>query len=360
MQKNKTIVIAAGGTGGHIFPAQSLTELLLKDGYEVCLVCDDRAEQFLQGAFKKIEKFYIVSEKHTSSRLRKFFYYSKLLLSIFKVKKFLKQKNPVLVIGFGGYPSFPTLAAAISLKVKIAIHEQNAVLGVVNRYFAPFATRIFVSFLPTQKLKDKYLTKAVLAGSLVRGSIKKLKKKKDKFLRIVVIGGSQGAQVMTDFVPDALKLLPMDIQKKIIVHQQARGNLVEETESKYNSFPGKVEISEFFEDVGKLLNEADLVICRAGASTIAEITMLGKAAIFIPYPHAVDNHQYYNALHLVDHGAASMINQNELTPTLLASKISKILSQDGYKTDLEHNAESLWDNDLPTKFLNEIKGIISN
>lgn len=358
MQKNKTIVIAAGGTGGHIFPAQSLTEFLIKDGYEVCLVCDDRAEQFLQGAFKSIEKFHIVSEKHTTSKLRKFFYYSKLLLSIFKVRKFLKQKNPALVIGFGGYPSFPTLAAAISLKIKIAIHEQNAVLGIVNRYFAPYATRIFVSFLPTQKLKEKYLSKAVLAGSLVRGSIKKLKKKKDKFLRIVVIGGSQGAQVMTDFVPDALKLLPAEIQKKLIVHQQARGNLIEETQSKYSSFPGKVEISEFFEDVGKLLNEADLIICRAGASTIAEVTMLGKASIFIPYPHAVDNHQYYNALHLVDHGAATMINQDELTPSVLAGKISKILTGESYKTGLEHNAQSLWDNDLPKKFLKEISGIV--
>lgn len=359
MQKkeiNKKIVIAAGGTGGHIFPAQSLAEILIQEGYEVILVCDKRADQFLQGAFKDIERYYITSDKHTTSKLRKIISYSKLCFSIMKVLKFFGSKKPNLIIGFGGYPTFPTLAAAKILRIKTAVHEQNAVLGVVNRFFASVVDRIFISFQPTLKLNHP--NKSVLAASMVRKQIKKTEKKKDSHLRVVVIGGSQGAQVMTDFVPDAICSLDKSLQKKLIVHQQARDVLIEETKSKYKEFKGKIIISDFFDNVGELMNEADLIICRAGASTIAEVEFLGKAAIFLPYPHAVDNHQYYNALNLVDKGAGILIIQEELTKNLLASKIEKLLIDESYRESIEQNASNLYDKDVSKKFISEINKLV--
>lgn len=330
-QNKHTVVIAAGGTGGHIFPAQALAEKLSNNNITPVLICDDRADQFLQGIFLNIQKFYIHSEKMTGSFDKKVWGIVKLLFSILKVRSYLKKINPQMVIGFGGYPSFPTLFAAKSLNIKVIVHEQNAVLGRVNRWLAPLVDEICLSFPHTINLKPRYKTKTHIIGNPIREDILKTllkskeSKKPSKGINLLVIGGSQGAKIMTDVVPFALKELPEKLQPQITVYQQARDNLIDKTEDNYQGFLGKVTIKPFFTNIASLLQSSDLVICRSGASSIAELMVAKKPSILIPLAIATDNHQFYNAKFLTDQGQGILLLEKEFTIAALASQLEKLL-----------------------------------
>ncbi len=340
MAKKNLIVLAAGGTGGHIFPAQAVCSILLKNKYEPLLICDDRTDKFLQKPLSEINRYKIFSQKYSDSIFSKLLALCLIIIStVFVTLKFIK-KRPATVIGFGGYPSFPTLLAATILRIPFLIHEQNAVLGRVNRIFSKFAKKVFLTF-PDTKFASK--NNAMVTGNFVRPEIlgaKNPPKKTDK-IYILVIGGSQGAQIFSEVIPNTICNLPKSLQKKLIIRQQARPNLLDSTKLFYKKSAAKVEIKDFFLNIGELIKQADLIICRAGASTIAELTELGKPAIFIPYKHAMDNHQYFNAKHLVANGAAVMIEEVNLTPQKLGEEILRLLNKPQVLTAMGKAAKSL-------------------
>lgn len=319
------IILAAGGTGGHIFPAQALAEYLLEKGYQPVLICDDRSASYLQGALLSIPRHQILSEKLTGSLLRKLYGVSKLLLSLFKVRAFLKKTEPQLVIGFGGYPSFPALVASSMLGIKSIISEQNAVLGRVNRLASRVVKKICVTFPDTRGIKASHRSKVVLTGTPVRKEIIASKgcalSGQDKKFKILVIGGSQGAKIFSEVVPRAIALLPETMQSKLIITQQARPDLLEETQADFLKCRAQVHVDSFFANIAELISGADLVICRAGASSIAEVATIGRAAILVPFAAALDNHQFYNALNLVNEHAAAMIVQKDFK----AKELSRVL-----------------------------------
>lgn len=339
-KKNNLIVLAAGGTGGHIFPAQAVCGILLKKKYNPLLICDDRTDQFLQKPLSEITRYKTLSRKYSGSIFSKLTALILTLISTFLVTfRFIKTR-PKLVIGFGGYPSFPTLLAATVLRIPFIIHEQNAVLGRVNRIFARFAKKVFLTF-PNTKFAHK--NNSIVTGNFVRPEILSAKsspKKADK-IYILVIGGSQGAQIFSEVIPHTICNLPKSLQKKLAITQQARPNLLDSTKLFYKKSTAKVEIKDFFLNIGELLKQADLVICRAGASTIAELIELGKPAILIPYRHAMDNHQYFNAKYLVDNGAAIMIEESHLTTQKLGEEILRLLNKKPTLSAMSKAAKSL-------------------
>lgn len=356
-KNNPTVIIAAGGSGGHIFPAQALAEKLVKNNIIPILICDDRSNEFLQGELITVEKFYINSEKITSGFDKKLLGVLKLFYSTFKVICFLKKIKPKAVVGFGGYPSFPTVFAAKILGIRIIIHEQNAVFGRVNKMIAPFVDTICTNFNNTVGLKIKNRKKIKVIGNLIREDVLKKfysppKSKKSKELKILIIGGSQGAQVLSVVVPFALKSLPAPMQSNLTVYLQSRPNvepkalkllpralqnklsdtqkssqnLIKVTEENFKGFGGKFHIKSFFDNIADLLANADLVIARAGASTISEIMLARKPAILIPLPTATENHQFYNAKHMAALGVALTIEEKNLTVEGLKTSIEGILN----------------------------------
>lgn len=354
------IAIATGGTGGHIFPAQSLADSLIEHNITPILICDDRTTKFLQGSFTTIEKFYITSDNMSGSFNQKILGLYKLIFSIFKVRSYLKKIKPAAIVSFGGYPTFPTLVAAASLKIPTIAYEQNSVLGRVNRFLLPIINHLCITFPHTIGLKEKHKSKTFLIGSIVRKEAvtsKKPKKYKDK-IYILIIGGSQGAQILSEIIPSALLLLDQNLQKKLIIYQQARENLVEETYKTYKNFKGKVTIKPFFDNIGNLLSKADFLICRSGASTIAEVIHTHKPAILIPFPYATDNHQYYNASFLVNNDAGIMITQQELTSHLMAAKLKELITSPNTVTSIQQNLKKLSKNNSLEKLITVIKNSI--
>jgi len=325
--KNKLVVLAAGGTGGHIFPAQALCENLIEKGFKPYLICDERTRKFLQAPLSEVPKYEIISSNLTGSVLKKIIGLNYLILSCLLVTFKLLKLRPKYVVGFGGYPSLPTLFAATLLRIPFFIHEQNAVMGRVNRLFARFATKIFLSFPNTQRVKTN---NTILTGNFVRDAVinaKTITKNKSKFY-ILVIGGSQGAQVLSDAIPKSIKALPDALQQKLVINQQARRELLKTTVDAYKKTKATVNVQEFFTDVGSLLKQADLVVTRAGASSISELVVLRKPAILIPYTHAMDNHQYYNAKYLTDSDAGYLVEEYKLTSKKLITPLLESLILD--------------------------------
>lgn len=331
-QNKGVIALATGGTGGHFFPAQALAVELKKRGFEPVLICDQRTKEFVKGELSKIRTVKIFAPKPTNSILGNMLNIFRVIPSILHLRKLLKTKQAKAVIGFGGYPSFPTVAAALSLGLKTYLHEQNAVLGRVNRIFAPFVSGIFTSFEKTNALKESLKHKTHFVGNLVRNELiqhasKQNKSKRDEYFNILIIGGSQGASILSDVVPDALLRLPVDMRKKLQVTQQVRRNLTDDTKKAYASAEFPITISPFFENIAELMSKADLIIARAGASTVTEIAVMGKPSILVPYKFAKDNHQYYNAQALVKAKAAVLITEDLFKPQKLALEIKRIMEK---------------------------------
>lgn len=326
------IALATGGTGGHFFPAQALAVELKKRGFEPVLICDQRTREFVKGELSKIRTVKIFAPKPTNSVFGNMLNMFRVIPSIVHLRKLLKAKQVKAVIGFGGYPSFPTVAAALSLGLKTYLHEQNAVLGRVNRIFAPLVSGIFVSFEKTAFLREGLRHKTHFVGNLVRQEViqqasKQSKPKREEHFNILIIGGSQGATILSDVVPDALLRLPADMRAKLKVTQQVRRNLVEDTKKAYASAEFPITISPFFENIAELMGEADLIIARAGASTVTEIAVMGRPSILVPYKFAKDNHQYYNAQPLVRAKAAVVITEDLFKPQKLSLEIKRIIEK---------------------------------
>lgn len=302
---HKKILLAAGGTGGHIFPAYALAERLLNEGFTVHLMTDKRGSSF-QNPPEALNVITLPLRKTVKGLWNKFLMVLSLFPSFFLSFYEILRFKPRTIIGFGGFPSFPTVLAAIVLKPflmhTIILHEQNAVLGRVNRWLLPFIHILATSFPQTWGIAKRFEKKVTVTGNFVRQEFLafshkpyKVFDKKDP-IRLLIIGGSQGALSFSTLIPAALASLPSSIRKRLHIVQQSRPEMADHTRAFYQALKIPATIEPFFPNIPTLMEKAHLVICRAGASTLFEVAEARRPAILIPYPHAMDNHQYFNAL----------------------------------------------------------------
>jgi len=319
-------VLAAGGTGGHMIPAHALAAELKSRGHGVMLITDDRGTRF-PGLFDNVPVHILPAGRLGGGPVG----WLKALGAVAKgrgqAKKLYREHKPDAVVGFGGYPAFPSLLAASALNIPTVLHEQNAVLGRVNRLLAGDAEAIGTAFTEVERLKPKYKDKTVLVGNPVRESVAKLGELPfppfDEFapLKILVTGGSQGATVLSEVVPEGLGLLHPSLRRRLQIVQQCRPDDIDQVRVRYADLGIPAELMTYIEDMPDKLADAHLIVGRAGASTIAELTAAGRPAILIPYPAATDDHQTANARDMTKAGGARTIQQTNFTPSVLARQI---------------------------------------
>lgn len=325
------IVLAAGGTGGHLFPAEALARQLVERGAEVHLLTDRRADAFA-ASVPGIAVSRVRAGRLGGGPIHAAYGLAELAVGIIQARRLLRRLTPGAVVGFGGYPSVPTMLAAGQLGYPTIIHEQNAVLGRANRLLAPRARRIATGFPHTAGLRPGDETRAVQTGNPVRPAILAaatayMPPVSDGPIELVVLGGSQGARIFSEIVPDALAALPPGLRARLRVSQQARPEDRAEVEGRYQALCIHAEIESFFADVPARLARAQLVICRAGASTVAELAAVGRPAVLVPYLHAADDHQTANARAFADTGAGWVIPQPMFSAAMLATRLAELLRE---------------------------------
>jgi len=330
----RPIVIAAGGTGGHLFPAEALAVELLARGERIALMTDARSAAHDSAAFANAERF-VLAGSGLAGRglLRAAQGAAALAQGTFVARRLLARLNAAAVVGFGGYPSVPPLLAARLLRrhrpVTI-LHEQNAVLGRANRLLARGADLLALSFANTARVPHG--AERAVVGNPVRPALAALAGQPyappaaGNALRLLVVGGSLGARVFADVVPAAIAALPEVFRARLLVTQQCRAEDLERARAAYADTHMPVELAPFFSDIAGRLATAHLVIARAGASTVAELACAGRPAILVPLPHAIDGHQNANASALVTAGAARLMPQPGFTPETLAAELTALLA----------------------------------
>jgi len=325
------LVIAAGGTGGHMFPAQALSEEMLRRGWRVKLSTDPRGARYTGGFAHTVEVEVVNSGTFArggwAAKLR---VPLRILMGFLSTRRSMKRDRPAVVAGFGGYPAIPAMLAAGSLKIPRLIHEQNGVLGRVNRRFAPKVDLVACGTWPTS-LPDG--VEGVHVGNPVRRVVMEKHgagyiSPGDWPMSILAIGGSQGARILSEMMPQAVTLLPENIKAQLRVTQQAREEDMAACEAAYAQAGVRADVSPFFRDIPRLMSEAQLVVSRAGASSVADISIIGRPSILVPLAIAMDDHQSANARGLAEAGAAIVIPEKTLTPISLAKSIALVL-QDG-------------------------------
>jgi len=341
MSSNTSIVmLAAGGTGGHLFPAYALAEELARRGYTVDLATDMRGDRYGTG-FPARNIHQLPAATLTGSGILNVLRTATTMVrGILAARRVMAETRPAVVVGFGGYPSFAPLVAARIARIPTALHEQNAVLGRANRLLARSVSAIATSFATVKLLEGAAKQKAYFTGNPVRTQVvaaaRPLYGKPDVGgpLRLVVFGGSQGARVFADIVPQAVAQLSFATKVRLSVVQQAREEDMERVRQAYAAAGVRVELAPFFRDLPERLATAHLVIGRAGASTIAELTVLGRPSILVPLPHALDADQLQNATQLAEAGGALCIEQKDFTPERLTAEMVKLF-------DAPHVLESM-------------------
>jgi UDP-N-acetylglucosamine--N-acetylmuramyl-(pentapeptide) pyrophosphoryl-undecaprenol N-acetylglucosamine transferase len=323
------VVIAAGGTGGHIFPAQSLAQELAKRGRRVVLMTDDRGHNYAQ-AFPQAEIVTVPSATFAGrGAVGKGFALLRLARGAMSAYFALGRVKPAVVVGFGGYPALPTMFAAARRGLPSVIHEQNAVLGRVNRWLAPSVTRIASCFERLSHLDPVLRSRVTVTGNPVRpavlASARPYARPDDSGrFNLLVFGGSQGARVFATLVPEAIGKLPEALRARLDLVQQCRPEDLEAAKARYAAMGLSPTLSHFFGDMGERLAAAHLVISRAGASTVTELAAVGRPSLLIPYPFAMDDHQSANAREMADGGAAWTFKEAGLSADTLAAKITEL------------------------------------
>jgi UDP-N-acetylglucosamine--N-acetylmuramyl-(pentapeptide) pyrophosphoryl-undecaprenol N-acetylglucosamine transferase len=326
-----TILLAAGGTGGHLFPAEALAHEMVERGWKVHLATDDRAERFA-GHFPATEVHPIASATFASKNpfaLAKSFW--TIWRGVRQASEVIRRIKPEVVVGFGGYPTIPPLYAANRRGVPVIVHEQNAVMGRANKALAAKAAAIAGGFLPAEQ--GQYSAKTVVTGNPVRPAVLQAAatpyqpSRGGEPFRLLVFGGSQGAQFFSDAIPAAIALLPQESRTRLLVTQQARADDVGRVKAAYAELGMVPEVLPFFTDMAARIAAAHLVISRSGASTVSEISVIGRPAFLVPYPYALDHDQAANAAALAAAGGAELHPQSTLSTERLASLIGEAISQ---------------------------------
>ncbi len=322
-------VLAAGGTGGHMVPAHALAAELKSRGHGVLLITDDRGARF-PGLFEDVPVHILPAGRMGGGPIA----WLKALNSVVKgrgqAKRLYREHKPDAVVGFGGYPAVPSLLAASSMGIPTVIHEQNAVLGRANRLLAGEARAIGTAYEEMDRLKSRHKSKCVLVGNPVRDAVARLGELPfppfDEFapLKILITGGSQGATVLGEVVPEGLGMLQPSLRRRLQIVQQCRPDDIERVRKTYADLGIPAELTTYIEDMPDKIADAHLVIGRAGASSLAELTAAGRPAILIPYPAATDDHQTANAREITKAGGARTIQQTGFTPEVLARQIEAL------------------------------------
>jgi len=337
------LVIAAGGTGGHMFPAQALAEEMLSRGWRVKLTTDPRGARYAGGFPEGVERVVLRSSSFSrGGALAKLMTPVLIGMGVLGALWSMLRDRPACVAGFGGYPAIPSMTGAWALRRPRLIHEQNGVLGRVNQIFARRVNAVACGTWPTE-LPSGIAGRNI--GNPVRAAIRKCAGAPyhppgDGPLELLVFGGSQGASVMRK-VPEAIALLPEHMRGQLVIAQQARDEDAEAVRRAYSNMGLPADIRPFFDDMPARLARAQLVICRSGASSVADIAAIGRPAIFIPYAAAVRDEQTANARGLTEAGAAVTLQETELTPESLAGHIAAILGDPDRASAAARAAQSL-------------------
>ena len=343
-------VLAAGGTGGHLIPAFALAGELVRRGHHVALVTDSRGAaipgkpDFLPAHVIPAGRLGGKNPLGWLRGLRAIMEGRRMALRLFE------SFQPSAVIGFGGYPAFPTVIAATKAQIPTIIHEQNAVLGRVNRFLAGKVDAIATAYREVERLDDKHADKVHLVGNPVRDEVLALRDQpyppftEDGLLRVLVTGGSQGARVLSEVVPDGLAMLQPALRTRLQVIQQCRAEDIEAVRQRYATHGIPAELATYFEDMAERLADAHLFIGRSGASTIAELTAVGRPAILVPLPIATDDHQAANTREMVEAGGARAIRQERFTAVELAKQIQAMAQ---HPQSLGNAAHAAWNCGYP-------------
>ena len=337
-------LIAAGGTGGHMFPAQALAELLLAQGWRVKLSTDDRGARYAGGFPEAVERQVVKSATTARGGLAgKLAAPFKIAAGVLAARRAFRRDRPSVVIGFGGYPTIPALSAAHLMGLPRMIHEQNGVMGRVNRMFAARVHRVACGTWPTilpQGISGQHVGNPVRGAVLDRAASPYVAPG-DGALNLLVIGGSQGARVLSQVVPAAIAALPADLRARLQVSHQARPEDADQVTAAYAAAGIAAEVQPFFTDVPDRIAAAHLVISRSGASSLADITVIGRPAILIPFAAATGDHQTANAQALADAGAAHVHPESVLDADSLTRDIRAILTDPAQATAMAQAALTL-------------------
>ena len=322
-------VIAAGGTGGHMFPAQALAEALLARGWRVALSTDDRGARYAGNFPQAVARRVVPSATPARGGMaEKLMVPLRIAGGVLKAAAGMLLDRPRVVVGFGGYPAIPALGAAWILRVPRLIHEQNGVLGRVNEVFARRVHAVACGAWPTQ-LPAR--VEGVHVGNPVRDSVRERAASPyippgDYPLSVVVVGGSQGARILSEAVPPSLGLLPDALRGRLRVAHQARPEDVDAAAAAYDAAGIRAEVAPFFDDIARRFSEAQLVIARSGASTVADLAVIGRPSILVPLASAIRDEQTANARALLGAEAAVLIPERHFTPEALAEQVEAILT----------------------------------
>ncbi len=329
----KSVMLAAGGTGGHLFPAFALAQELGRRQIAVDLVTDERGDRYGGGfparAIHTVPAATIAGRSVVSAAKAGF----ALMAGVRAAYSLLGKVKPAAVIGFGGYPTFPPLVAAKLRGIPTAIHESNAVLGRANRMLASRVTRIATSFEQTALLPSGLTDRVRFTGNPVRDVVIEWSAHPYRAatpeapFQLLVFGGSQGARYFSEAVPPAIEQLTLNQRARLRITQQCREEDLAEVRAAYEKAGVTAELATFFKDLPERMSGAQLVIGRAGASTVSELTVLGRPAILVPLPHALDNDQLRNATRLAEAGGGWCLEQKHLTPEKLAETIGKLIDE---------------------------------
>lgn len=319
----KRIVIMAGGTGGHVFPALAVAEALLEKGWEVSWLGTSNGLEARVVPERGIAIDWIaVTGVRGKGALSKFTALFKLIKACLQSAIVLRKRKPNVVLGMGGFVAGPGGLVAKALGIPLVIHEQNRIPGTTNRWLARLASRVLEAFPDSFDKKRK----AICTGNPLRKRFllahKGQQDKAEQNLKILIVGGSQGAQVLNEVVPEAMALL-----KGIHVIHQTGSIMEERVATRYRELGVNAEARAFIQDMAQVYQWADLAICRAGAMTVSELAAIGCPAILVPLPWAIDDHQVANAHYLADAGAAVILLQKDLTPEMLAEEVTRVRSE---------------------------------
>ena len=327
----RTVLIAAGGTGGHLFPAEALASVLKARGWGVHLATDHRAEGY--GAdFPAVETHIIPSGTLAGAAMDRLDALVRLASGFLRSAILLRRIDAAAAVGFGGYPTLPPMLAAWFIGVPTVIHEQNAVLGRANRLLAPRVTAIGAATADL-RLGPRDRAKITVTGNPVREAVRALAGAPyppagpEGLFRLLVFGGSQGARFLSDLMPPAIEDLDIETRRRLSVTQQCRAEDVERVRTDYDKLGVRADLAPFFRDLPERIAASHLVVSRSGASTVAELAVIGRPAILIPLPHALDDDQGANARMMQTAGGGWLMAQQDLTPERMARELMRLIAQ---------------------------------
>ena len=343
--KGRVAVVAAGGTGGHLFPAQALAEALTARGWRVVLATDERGAAYA-GRFPAEERIALSAATfRMGDPIGMVRGGLAILRGVLKARAAFKRLDPAVVVGFGGYPSMPALLAALTSGRRTVIHEQNAVIGRANRFLAPRVDTVASAFPTLLKADPKVAAKAVVVGNPVRPEIRALwglpYEPPTDHVRLLITGGSQGARLLSELMPAAIAQLPEALRCRLIVQQQTRAESMDTARSTYRNALVEAELAPFFRDMAGRLAAAHLVVGRSGSSTCCELAVAGKPSILVPLGAALDDDQGQNAKLLADAGAAEVAREASLTVDTMAAALDTLLGDPARLTRMAAAARSV-------------------